>query len=159
MTIAELSRRLLAEGCNPDYYALNTRSYDGFCLMRRGQEWAVFYSERGRDQEPIFTSPDEDTACQYFFDFVMKMEHRHLVAVLRSEPAAQALRARLGAQGIATHAYPLLYAQDEYRQVVSVVGKDIFRARALLGKLPIEDHDAAARPGSGFWAWLGRVFS
>jgi hypothetical protein len=157
MTIAELERRLLAEGCNPDNYALNTRSYDGFCLMRQGGQWVVFYSERGYDQAPIFTSSDEDAACRYFFDFVMKMEHRHLVGVLRSEPAAQAMRARLEAQGIATHAYRLLYAQDDYRQVISVVGKDVFPARALLGKLPIED--AAADTRSGFWAWLGQAFS
>lgn len=146
MTTAELERRLLAEGCNPDNYALNTRSYDGFCLMRQGRQWNVFYSERGDDQPPIFTSPDEDAACRFFFDFVMKMEHRHLVAMLRSEPAARALRARLEAQGIATHAYQLFYAQNDYRQVVSVVGKDIFRVRALLGKLPVEDGDDG-KPG------------
>jgi hypothetical protein len=156
MTTAELERRLLAEGCNPDNYAINSRSYDGFCLMQQEGPWAVFYSERGRDQPPIFTSPDEATACQYFFDFVMKMEHRHLVAMLRSEPAAQALRARLAAQGIATHAYRLLYAKNDYRQVISVVGKDVFRARALLGKLPLED-DQDGSPG--FWARLWQHFA
>jgi hypothetical protein len=162
MTTAELERRLLAEGANPDNYAINGRSYDGFCLMQQGGHWAVFYSERGRDQPPIFTSPDEDAACRYFFDFVMNMEHRHLVAMLRSEPAAQALRERLAAQGIATHAYRLHYATNDYRQVISVVGKDVFRARALLGRLPLPDEAtaaevAAARPG--FWAWVRRQLS
>ncbi|MDO7846942.1 hypothetical protein Q5H92_11280 [Hymenobacter sp. M29] len=156
MTTAELEARLLAEGCNPANYAINTRSYDGFCLMRRGQQWDVFYSERGSDQPPIFTSPDEAVACQYFFDFVMQMEHRHLVALLRSEPAARALRARLESQGIATYAYRLLYAQDDYRQVVSVVGKNIFRVRALLGKLPLEDGDVG-RPSFG--KWLRKLFT
>ncbi|MBO2011436.1 hypothetical protein [Hymenobacter negativus] len=156
MTTAELSRRLLAEGCNPSNYAINTRSYDGFCLMQQGQQWTVFYSERGDDQAPVFTSIDEAVACQYFFDFVMKMEHRHLVGVLRSEPAAQALRARLESQGIATHAYRLHYAQNDYRQVISVVGKDVFRARALLGKLPLEDDQDGS---SGFWARLWQHFA
>jgi len=156
MTIAELEARLLAEGCNPNNYALNTRSYDGFCLLFDRLQWAVFYSERGRDQPPIFTSIDEDAACRFFFDFVMKMEHRHLVAMLRSEPAAQALRARLEAQGIATQAYQLFYAQNDYRQVVSVVGKDVFRVRALLGRLPVEDADEA-RPG--FWERLRQSLS
>jgi hypothetical protein len=146
MTITELEARLLAEGCNPANYALNTRSYDGFCLLFDGLRWAVFYSERGRDQPPIFTSAAEDAACRFFFDFVMQMEHSHLVAMLRSEPAAQALRARLEAQGIATHAYRLHYAKNDYRQVVSVVGKDVFKARELLGKLPVEDSNDA-RPG------------
>jgi hypothetical protein len=156
MTTAELERRLLAEGCNPANYALNTRSYDGFCLLFDGLQWAVFYSERGRDQPPIFTSTAEDAACQFFFDFVMKMEHRHLVAVLRSESAARALRAQLEAQGIATHAYQLLYATDDYRQVVSVVGKDIFRVRALLNKVPVEDGDEGQ---PSFWTRLWRSLS
>ena len=153
MTTTELERRLLAEGCNPDNYALNSRSYDGFCLMRQGQQWAVFYSERGADQPPIFTSTDEDAACRFFFDFVMRMEHRHFVAMLRSEPAAQALRARLDAQGIATHTYRLLYAQNDYRQIVSVVGKDIFKARELLGKVPVEDVSSSQ---ADFWGKLRR---
>ena len=153
MTTTELARRLLAEGCNPANYAIDTRSYDGFCLLHNGRGWAVFYSERGLDQEPIFISLDEDAACQYFFDFVMRQEHRHLVACLRSEPAAQALRARLEAQGIATHAYRLFYAKNDYRQVISVVGKDVFRARALLGRLPVEDGDEGC---PGLWARLRR---
>lgn len=153
MNTAELERRLLAEGCNPTNYAINTRSYDGFCLLHDGQRWAVFYSERGDDQLPIFTSPDEAVACQYFFDFVMQMEHRHLVAMLRSEPAARALQARLEAQGIGTLPFQLHYADNDYRQCLSVVGKDIFRARQLLGKVPVQDGDDG-RPG--FWRRLWR---
>jgi hypothetical protein len=156
MDTAELKHRLLAEGCNPDNYAVNSRSYDGFCLMRWGAQWAVFYSERGDDQEPIFTSPDEAAACQFFFDFVMKMEHRHLVGFLRSEPAARALQARLEAHGIGTIPFVLNYAEHDYRQCISVVGKDIFQARELLGKVPVEDGDDG-RPR--FWQQLWRHFS
>ena len=151
MTTTELARRLLAEGCNPHNYAIGTRSYDGFCLLHDGRGWAVFYSERGHDQEPIFSSLDEAEACQYFFDFVTQQEHRHLVGELRSKPAAQALRAQLAAAGIATHAYALPYAPHDDRQIISVVGKDIFRARALLGTVPVKDTD---NPRPGFWARL-----
>lgn len=153
MTTTDLSRRLLAEGCSPNNYAINTRSYDGFCLLHNERGWAVFYSERGKDQEPIFTSSDEAAACQYFFDFVLQMEHRHLVGELRSVAAAQALRAQLAAAGIATHAYSLPYARHDDRQIISVVGKDIFRARALLGTVPVKDTDG---PRPGFWAQLWR---
>ncbi|MDQ2793061.1 MAG: SPOR domain-containing protein [Bacteroidota bacterium] len=156
MTTTELARRLLAEGCNPDTYAIDKRSYDGFCLLHNGRGWAVFYSERGRDQEPVFISLDEDAACQYFFDFVMRQEHRHLVGCLRSEPAAQAVWARLQCQGIATHVHRLFYAKNDYRQVIGVVGKDVFRARALLGRLPVEDGDEG-RPG--FWTRLRQRFA
>ena len=155
MTTAELEHHLLAEGCNPDNYAINARSYNGFCLMRQRRQWNVFFSERGDDQDPIFTSPDEDAACRYFFDFVMKMEHRHLVGFLRSEAAARALQVRLEVAGIAPYPFRVLYAENDYRHGVSVMGKDIFRARALLGKVPVED-EADARPG--FWAQLRQLF-
>lgn len=151
MTTAELERRLLAEGCSPANYAINTRSYDGFCLLYDGGRWAVFYSERGRDQAPIFTSAEEAAACQFFYDFVLNMQHLHLAGILRSEPAARALQARLEAQGMATRTDRLLYARNDYRHRVMVIGKDVFRARALLGQLPIED-TADARPG--LWTWL-----
>ena len=153
MTTTELERRLLAEGCSPANYAINTRSYDGFCLLHNGRGWAVFYSERGQDQEPLFISLDEDAACQFFYDFVLNMQHRHLAVFLRSEPAARALRARLEAQGIATHADRMLYGRNDYRHRVMVVGKDVFRAQALLGQLPVED---AADTQPGLWAWLRR---
>ncbi|MFD2721519.1 hypothetical protein ACFST9_22585 [Hymenobacter monticola] len=156
MTTADLNRRLLAEGANPANYALNTRSYDGFCLMHNGRGWAVFYSERGKDQEPIFISSDEDAACRYFFDFVMQMEHSHLVGFLRSEPAARALQARLAAAGITPHPFRVLYAQNDYRHGVSVIGKDIFRAQALLGPLPVEDAEEA-RPG--LWERLRHLWA
>lgn len=153
MTTNELSRRLLAEGCNPANYAINTRSYDGFCLLHNGRGWAVFYSERGQDQEPIFVSLEEAEACQYFFDFVLSMEHRHLIGFLRSEPAARALQGRLAAAGITPHPYRVLYAKNDYRYGVSVIGKDIFRARALLGAVPVADVEDGRL---GFWTRLWR---
>ena len=153
MTLADLNRRLLAEGANPDNYALGTRSYNGFCLLRQGRQWNVFFSERGDDQKPIFTSRNEYTACRFFFDFVMKMEHRHLVGFLRREPAARTLQARLAAAGIAAHHFAVPYAKNDNRHGLNVIGKDIFRARALLGKVPVEDGDDG-RPG--FWRRLWR---
>jgi hypothetical protein len=151
ITTAELERRLLEEGCNPANFSINTRSYDGFCLLNDGLRWAVFYSERGRDQEPIFTSIDEATACQFYLDFTLNMRHYHLVGMLRSEPVARALQVRLGEQGMATHTDKLLYARNDYRHRIMAVGKDIFKAWALLGQLPVQDVNDAH---PGFWERL-----
>jgi hypothetical protein len=156
MTIAELERRLLAEGCNPANYALGTRSYDGFCLMQDGGRWAVFYSERGRDQPPLFTSTDEAAACQFYLEFMLNMRHDHMVGFLRSEKLVRALRAQLAAQGIATHTDRMLYHRNDYRHRVMVVGKDIFKAKALLGKVPLADVEEARQ---GFWERLRRFWT
>lgn len=156
MTTAELARRLEEEGCNPGNYSLNTRSYDGFCLMNDGLRWAVFYSERGRDQPPVFTSIDEAAACQFYLEFVLNTRHDHLVGFLRSEQAVRALQARLAGHGISTHIDRMLYRHNDYRHRVMVVGKDIFKVRELLSKVPVEDVDDAY---PGFWTWLRQQLS
>ncbi|RZL02513.1 MAG: SPOR domain-containing protein [Hymenobacter sp.] len=155
MTTAELARRLEADGCNPANYTINARSYDGFCLMRNGRQWVVFYSERGDDQPPIFTSEEEAAACQYYLDFVLRMRHSHCVGFLRSATAAQALQTKLAQHGIETQASRLLYSTNDYRHQVFVIGKDIFAARKLLGKLPVTDAEDK-QPGLGalLWKWL-----
>ncbi len=153
MTTAELARRLSEEGCNPATYAINQRSYDGFCLVFDGLQWAVFYSERSQDQAPFFTSADELAACEFYLDFMVNhMQHQHCVGFLRSEKAAQTPQAKLASRGIKTHADRIPYRQDDYRHRVFVMGKDIFTARQLLGEaLPLTDvEDAHPR----FWKWL-----
>ena len=151
MTTTELARRLAEEGCNASNYSINTRSYDGYCLLRDRLQWAVFYSERGQDHPPIFTSADESAACAFFLGFVLNMRHDHCVGELRSAQAAQALQARLALAGVKTHIDRMLYARNDYRHRVFVTGKDVFEARRMLGKLPLTD---AEDPKPGFWRWL-----
>ena len=110
MTLVELDRRLEAAGASPANYSLGTRDYNGFCLMQLGGRWAVFFSERGLDQPPVFTAPDEAAACQFYFDFTMQMRHQHPVAFLRSKPAATAVHEQLAAAGIASTHYEPYYA-------------------------------------------------
>lgn len=155
MNTAELTRRLEEAGCNPANYAINTRSYDGFCLMRNGRQWVVFYSERGDDQPPIFTADSEAAACQYYLDFVLRMRHSHCVGFLRSAAAAQVLQAELAQHGVESQTSRLLYSADAYRYQVFVIGKDVFAARKLLGKLPVTDEE---RDRPGLWQWLRNWF-
>ena len=159
MNLAELRRRLEAAGASPANYSLGARDYNGFCLMLLDGRWAVFFSERGLDQPPVFTSPDEAAACAFYFDFTMQMRHLHPVAFLRSKPAADAVQVRLAAAGIASTRHELYYAAPaDYRQQVFVEGTDIFAARRVLGdQLPLQDEAPAA--GGNWWArlrrWLG----
>lgn len=156
MNLAELGGRLEAAGANPATYSLGTRNYNGFCLMWLGGQWRVFFSERGLDQDPIFSSGDEVAACQFFFDFTLRQRHQHCVAFLRSKEAAAAVRAKLATHGIATTQYELYYAApNDYRQQVFVAGTDIFAARKLLSdKLPLED---VPNPSMSWWEQLGQL--
>lgn len=143
MTTAELARRLEAEGANPATYDIGHRSYDGVCLLHEGGRWVVLYSERGRDQAPMFASADESAACEYYLAHVLAQPQYHAVGFFQSEKAAQALQAQLERQGLAVRTGKLLYAANDYRHQVWVMGKDIFAARQLLGSnLPLTDGQA-----------------
>jgi hypothetical protein len=59
-------QRLDAEGIDPDRYSLSaSNAGEQLCLEKVGNEWAVYYAERGlRTNEHRFSSEDE--ACQDF---------------------------------------------------------------------------------------------
>jgi hypothetical protein len=143
MTTAELARRLEAEGANPATYDIGRRSYDGVCLLHEGGRWVMLYSERGRDQPPMFASADESAACEFYLQHVLAQPQYHSVGFFRSKKAALELQSRLEQQGLAVQTGQLLYRTNDYRHQVGVMGKDIFAARQLLGSnLPLHDDDA-----------------
>jgi hypothetical protein len=79
MKASEVKARLIAEGCNESNFAVLSRPNEGFCLDRSGSQWIVFYSERGRDSAPIFSSDSEMEATEFFFHHVLKQQHWHIV--------------------------------------------------------------------------------
>jgi hypothetical protein len=143
MTTAELSRRLLEEGCNPANFSVGQRSYDGICLLgpADGRAWRVLFSERGQDSPPMFESDSEADACAFYFDFMVNhVRQDHCVGFFHREAAALALRAQLEAHGLAVHSSAIRYrSPHDWRYMVFVVGKAVFEARRLLGEIPLED--------------------
>jgi hypothetical protein len=142
MNIHELAQRLTEEGCNPNYYAIGSRgsASDAYCLTHNGQEWQVYYTERGQDQSPEYSSKSEEEACEYFFGFIMKMRHDHLVGFFRSEASANELRARLENQKLHPFQDKIPYGGwDDPRYRVFVTGREIFSAKDILGSVPVKD--------------------
>jgi hypothetical protein len=142
MNIQELAQKLAEEGCNPDSYAIGERgrASDAYCLTQANGMWSVYYTERGVDQSPFFETADETEACDYFFQFIMRFRHDHLVGFFRAETAAQALQAILERYGIPSRQDKIPYGgwhDPRYRVFVS--GKAIFAAREILGNVPIHD--------------------
>ena len=136
MNIEELIHRLIEEGCSTAIYSIGYRDSAVYCLMKEAGFWRVFYTERGQDHAPIFESTSEEAACGFFFDYITKkFRHDHLVGFFASEENAKALTEKLARNGIQSHQDKIPHGgwvDPRYR--VFVVGKDIFKARKVLGE-------------------------
>lgn len=142
MDIQELEQRLVQEGCNPNSYAIGCTGLasDAYCLTHDGEEWSVYYTERGQHQAPVFKSHIEDDACQFFFRHMMGLRHNHCVGFFRSEARAQSLLNKLMQHGLNAHQDKIPYGGPlDPRYRVFVVGKAIFKAKELLGAVPVRD--------------------
>lgn len=142
MNIHELDQRLAEEGCNPSFYSVGSRggASDAFCLTRNNGKWRVFYTERGQDHAPIFETHSEEDACRFFFRHIMAMRHDHCVGFFRSEQQAKALGAKLEQHGLNPHRDKIPYGGPrDPRYRVFVTGKAIFKAKEILGAVPVQD--------------------
>lgn len=141
MNTTELQRRLLEEGCSPHNFSIGSRGSDVFCLEQRDGIWRVFYTERGNEGAAIFESSSETEACEFFFHYITtKVRHDHLVGFFVLEQRATHLESQLVQHGILCHRDKIPYGGwSDPRYRVFVVGKDIFKARALLGEIPLKD--------------------
>jgi len=144
MKIQELERRLLEEGCSPHNFSIGHQGSDVYCLDNKFGTWRVYYTERGEDHSPIFESQSEEEACEFYSDYIMtKIRHDHMVGFFKSEHNAKALREKLARNAIQSHQDKIPYGgRIDPRYRVFVVGKDIFRAREILGEVPKEDQGA-----------------
>ena len=141
MDITQLKRHLLEEGCSPYNFSIGHGGSDVYCLEQQDGIWRVFYTERGKADPPIFESRSEEQACEFYFNYITtKMMHNHLVGFFISEQNAIALETRLAQNGIQVHRDKIPYGGwSDPRYRVFVVGKDIFKARALLNEIPLND--------------------
>jgi len=141
MKAAELKQRLIEEGCSPYNFSIGPGGSDVYRLEQQGEVWRVFYTERGKDDPPIFETTSEVEACEFYFDYITKnIRHDHLVGFFISEGNAIDLDAKLAENGIQSHRDKIPYGGwSGPRCRIFVLGKEIFKARAVLGELPLKD--------------------
>jgi hypothetical protein len=141
MKVSELKEKLITEGCNADNFAVLSRSHDAFCLDKIGNEWTIFYSERGHDSKPIFTTENEQEACEFFYNYVRKQQHWHIVGFFKSEEDAKELEIKLSSIGVnpIRNDIPAYKTVNDPRYRVFVSGKDIFKVIEHFGKIEIND--------------------
>jgi hypothetical protein len=137
MNTQELKQLLFDEGCNPQLYTIGSQgtASDTFCLRFKDTEWQVYYTERGRDEAPIYNSKDESQACEFFFKHIMAMRHDHCVGIFRSQDQANALVAKFDKIGITSWQDKIPYGgTSESRFRVFVIGKAIFAAKVIIAE-------------------------
>jgi hypothetical protein len=140
MNVHELKEMLLLEGCNQNSFAINEfiNCPDAIdCLFFRNGQWVVFFFERGKEEAPSFTSDDESEACKYYFELIIKLKHRHIVHVSKNEISILEVEKKLASNNIETirNNIPAYRFKNDVRYRLYVVGKDIFRARSVVGIL------------------------
>ncbi|MCL1046945.1 SPOR domain-containing protein [Shewanella electrodiphila] len=140
MFVSELADKLLSEGCTQNSFAVLSRQSDAYCLDKVAGKWSVFYSERGVDSEPLYTSKSESEACKYFYDLILNLEHLHLVGFFKLESQAFELVDKLAGFEIQSirNDIPAYNTANDPRYRVFVIGADIFKVKNTLGEFEIK---------------------
>ncbi|MCV2350248.1 hypothetical protein [Paucibacter sp. Y2R2-4] len=142
MNCPELARRLEEEGCKPSSYAIGNSggASDAYCLVLQAKQWQVFYTERGRQGPPIFSSEREDEACEFFLQHLLSLQHDHCVGLFRSQQRAEALSTQLQELGLSPWQDQIPFGGPQSpRYRVFVSGKAIFVAQSHFPELPLKD--------------------
>ncbi len=140
MNIAELELRLHEEGCSGFSLLGSSTGYDAYCLDFADGEWKVFYTERGSDSPPIFSSLSESNACEYFLEHMKKEQNWHCVGFFEDEAKATTLESQLRALAVdpIRNDIPSYNRVNDPRYRVFVAGKQIHTVRKHLGPLPLK---------------------
>lgn len=142
MTLAEVTPFLLAEGCNPLTFAVGGRgcASDALVLAQQNGRWEIFYTERGSDSAPFFSTDNEDQACRFFIEKVSATPQRHMVGWFTKEADALQMEEKIKTLGITPirNDIPCFSRAGDPRYRLFVVGKDIFPMRAAFTTLPVK---------------------
>lgn len=142
MTLTQLKKQLHAAGCSPSNYHLGEPDgiSDVYCLAQRNNKWHFFYTERGKDNPPEKVFSNEAEACRFYYAFVMKMQHFHLIGFYQSLENLQKHAQFLQQHEIATKHDRIPYGGiDDPRYRLFVTGQTIFTVQQLLPTLPLND--------------------
>ena len=136
MKAKDLYEKLIQEGCNAKNFCIGSaaRANDAFCLTKIKKSWVVFYTERGINSAPIFSSDNESEAVEFFYDFVRKQQHWHLIGSFTKEKNALKLEKKLKEMNVQPirNDIPSFKLHGDKRFRVFVSGKDVFQARKLI---------------------------
>lgn len=145
MELGELYNKFIEEGCNRFYIdgIGGPQPDDVECLGLNNGKWEVYYIERGQKSNPIFSTIDKDEAIKFYYDYIMKIEHWHIVAFTRSLNILNSYKNELEKYGVRTIQNDIpdynITGDRVYR--LFVTNKDIFIAKEKLEAVPFFDEN------------------
>ena len=131
---------LNAEG-HQGHYAIEANGDDVYCLYKKKGKWEVAYMERGHRMDPIFSTDDLSDACEFFYNYISKMESWHCVGFFKAEKNFKDLESKLNSEGIKTieNNIPDFNFRGDIRYRLFVINEAIFEVKKLLKTLPLKD--------------------
>lgn len=145
MELNELYDKLIAEGCNRFFIEGigGPQSDDVELLAYNNGKWEVAYTERGKRNNPMFSTADKQEAIRYYYDHVIGQQHWHLVVFTRAATTAEFYKAKLESLNLKViqNDIPHYAAMKDRVFRLFVVNKDIFTAKEKLTDIPYVDED------------------
>ena len=145
MELNELHDNLISEGCNRFYIdgIGGPQSDDVERLGLTNGNWEVYYIERGKRSVAFFSTTDKDEAISFYYDYVMKIEHWHIVVFSRSIEIFNYYKKELEQYGIRTiqNDIPAYQRSGDHVYRLFVTNKDIFTAKEKLENIPYIDEN------------------
>jgi hypothetical protein len=143
--LQQLHDTLIVKGCNRFYIAAEAiggpENSDVEVLDFSNCNWTVYYTERGKKSNPIFTNANKDEAIAFYYNHIMSLEQLHLVVFTRQEAVAKEYQERLESAGISSieNNIPHYIEKGDFVCRLFVSGADIFKVRDLFPVVPYYD--------------------
>ncbi len=143
--LKKLYDELSIEGCNRFYISgIGGPIPDGVDkLEMNGNNWEIYYTERGQKEKLDFSTTNIDEAITYYREHILHLEHWHLIVFTRSFEIFDSYKKSLEKQNIRTiqNDIPCYNTINDRIYRLFVVNKDIFKARKLFENIPYFDEN------------------
>lgn len=143
--LKQLYHRLMKAGCNMfQIKNIGGPQVDNVdWLGKEGEEWEVYYMERGIKYPSSFKSRNLEDAIDNFEKQILSIEHIHLVVMTRSLEKFEFYKNRVEAHQIKTKQNDIPHYKflNDKAYRLFVMNADIFKVREFLPDVPIFDDD------------------
>jgi uncharacterized C2H2 Zn-finger protein len=113
------------------------------CFDKVKDKWKIYYTERGMKGEIFFSSNDIDDVMKYYKEYILKMDHWHLIVFTRSKEIINNYKKVLEENKIRIiqNDIPSYKSSGDRVFRLFVINKDIFKVKELFKIVPYCDKE------------------